>query len=373
MNIVQIDQTNKKQVRQFFDLPFHIYKDYPNWVPPMEMDMGALLHPRRHPFYKYGEASFYLAVRNEHPVGRIAVIKNQRYIDYNADPAAFFYWFECENDPEAANALFETASTWAKERGLHKIIGPKGFTPFDGAGILVKGFEHRPAFGMPYTPPFYPALIEASGFETHRETVSGYIDRNIDFPPRIHELSERVQKRRGLHIAVYKKRSDLRALIPKLKEMYNGALSGTRENTPLDDDDVNALADQLLWFADPRMIKIVMKDDEPVGFLMAYPDITAGLQKTRGKLFPFGWITLLRELRTTEWVNLNGAGVIEEYRGSGGTAILFSEIFKTAQMLPHFKYADVVQIGTDNDVMLREMKNFGIDFYKQHRVYKKEL
>lgn len=373
MDILQVNPANKKQVHQFLDLPFRIYKDNPCWVPPLELDMGAITRPQKHPFYKYGEASFFLAMRNRRAVGRIALIKNQRYIDFNHDPAAFFYWFECENDPEAAAALFETAFAWARARGLTRLLGPKGFPPLDGGGILVEGFNYRPAFGMPYNPPYYPSLIEAAGFTQYRESVSGRLDRSIQFPQRIHDLAERVRQRRGLRIATYKNRRDLRALIPKLKDLYNGALGGTQGNVPLDDDDVNALADQLLWFADPRLVKIVMKGDEPVGFLLAYPNITAGLQKTKGRLFPFGWLTLLWELRTTPWVDINGAGLLEEYRGSGSTAILFSEMFKTAQMLPRFQYAEVVQIGVENDAMQREMQNFGIHFHKKHRVYQKDL
>ena len=135
-----------------------------------------------------------------------------------------------------------------------------------------------------------------------------------------------------------------------------------------------------MWFSDPRLFKIVYKvtgpgkeDEEPVGFLMAYPDISAALQKTRGKLFPFGWITLLREFKRTDWLNINGAGLVPEYRGSGGTAILYSELFKSVVETGQFRHAEVVQIGTENENMLREMENFGVDFYKMHRTYTKNL
>jgi hypothetical protein len=243
----------------------------------------------------------------------------------------------------------------------------------DGFGLLVKGFELRPAFGLPYNPAYYIPLIEAQGFQPHRDAVSGYLGADIQFPPRIHELAERIASRRGLRIARYAKRSDLRALVPQLKELYNNALRGTAGNAPLTDDEVKALADQLLWFADPKLIKIVMKDDVPVGFLMAYPDVSAALQKTRGRLFPFGWWTLLRELRRTDWLNINGAGLIPEYRGSGGTAILYSEIFKSVVESGQFRHAEVVQIGVENENMQREMENFGVDFYKTHRTYVREL
>ena len=116
-----------------------------------------------------------------------------------------------------------------------------------------------------------------------------------------------------------------------------------------------------------------MKDDQPIGFLFAYPDISAALQKTNGRLFPFGWITLLRELKRTDWVNINGAGLLPEYRGSGGTAILYSEIFRSVRDSGQFKHAEIVQIGLENEAMQRDMENFGIDFYKTHRTYFKNL
>jgi len=116
-----------------------------------------------------------------------------------------------------------------------------------------------------------------------------------------------------------------------------------------------------------------MKDNRPVGFLLAYPDISAALQKTKGRLFPFGWLIMLRELRTTDWININGAGMVEEYRGLGGTAILYSEIFKSVTENPRYRHAEVVQIGLENDKMQRELQNFGIDFYKMHRIYQCSL
>ncbi len=373
MNILQIDLSNKRQVRDFLDLPFSIYKDIPQWVPPLVMDERNRLDPKRFPFYKHSQAGFFLAYEGARPVGRLAVLDNRHYNDFNHESTAFFYLFECENNLEAATGLFQSAFAWARARGLRKILGPKGFTPLDGFGLLVKGFEHRPAFGLPYNPEYYIPLVEAQGFEPARDAVSGHMDKNINFPPRIHELAERITTRRGLRIARYEKRADLRKLAPLLKDLYNDALRGTAGNAPVTEDEMNALADQLLWFADPKLIKVVMKGDQPVGFLLAYPDISAALQKTRGRLFPFGWLTLLRELKRTDFLNINGAGLIPEYRGSGGTAILYSEIFKSVVESGQFTHAEVVQIGTENENMQREMENFGVDFYKIHRTYSHDL
>jgi len=380
MNITQIDLTNKKQVRDFLDLPFRIYADIPQWVPPLRMDDCLRLDPKRYPFYRHSQAGFFLAYEGTRVVGRIAAIHNRLYNQYNNEASAFFYLFECENSREIANALFDAACDWARKRGLTKIIGPKGFTVLDGFGMLVKGFEYRPAFGLPYNPAYYPSLIEAAGFEVERDAVSGYLGADIQFPARIHELAERIAKRRGLRIARYRTRDDLRAFVPKLKDLYNNALRGTAGNAPMTDAEIKMMANQLLWFADPRLLKIVYKvedphkgSEEPVGFLMAYPDISAALQKTRGRIFPFGWITLLREFKRTDWLNINGAGLLPEYRGSGGTAILYSELFKSVLETGQFRHAEVIQIGIENENMQRDMENFGIDFYKIHRTYVRDL
>jgi hypothetical protein len=380
MQITRIDLKNKRQVEDFLRLPFSIYRDIPQWVPPLQMDERTRLSPKRFPFYKHSHAAFFIAYEKNHAIGRLAVLDNRHYNEYNHEATAFFYLFECENNPEAANGLFAAAFDWARAHGLTKILGPKGFTPLDGFGLLVKGFEHRPAFGLPYNPAYYVDLVEAQGFAKHSESVSGYLGASIVFPERVHELAERIAKRRGLRIARSNTRAELRRLIPHIKELYNAAIEGTTGNTPLTDAEMDTLANQLLWLADPKLIKLVMKVEDPLqgndkaaGFLFAYPDVSAALQKTKGKIFPFGWLTLLHELRRTDWLNINGAGLLPEYRGSGGTAILYSEIFKSVRESGQFKHAEVVQIGVENEAMQREMENFGIDFYKTHRVYQREI
>ncbi|MCJ7771928.1 MAG: hypothetical protein MUP22_02220, partial [Desulfobacterales bacterium] len=257
MEIVKVSLSNKKMVRQFLRLPFIIYKNIHEWVPPLLMDERARFNVRKYPFYTHSQAAFFLSMHDDQPTGRIAVINNRHFNEYNQDKTAFFYLFECENKLETASKLFEAAIDWAKSQGLNKIIGPKGFTPLDGFGMLAKGFDYRPALGIPYNPSYYIDLLEGLGFEVASESVSGYLDATIEFPNRIHELSERIQRRRGLSVSRFKKRNDLKVLIPKLKDLYNGALQGTSGGTPLTDSEANSLASQILWFADPSLIKIV--------------------------------------------------------------------------------------------------------------------
>jgi hypothetical protein len=198
------------------------------------------------------------------------------------------------------------------------------------------------------------------------------MDESTVFPEKIHQIAELLKKRRGLSIAHCESRSELKKVMLQLKDLYNASLGDTRENIPVTDEEMQTLSRQMLWFADPKLIKIVMRDESPVGFLLAYPDVSAALQKTKGRLFPFGWLVLFMELRRTKWININGAGIIEQYRGLGGTAILFSEMYKSVAE-SHYRQADIVQIGTDNENMQREIRNFGIKINKFHRVYSREL
>ena len=372
MQIEQVSTSNSRHVRAFLSLPFRLYRDIPQWVPPLAADARRMLDRRRHPFYRHSEAAFFLAREQGCPIGRLAVLDNAHYNTHNNERCAFFCLFECENIPAAAQGLFDAAFDWARGRRLERMVGPKGLTALDGMGLLVKGFEHRPALGIPYNRPYYPALIEAAGFERLEDVVSGYLGAATVFPPRIHEVAGQVMARRGLYVARFRRRRDLRALVPHLQTLYNTAIEGTSGNTPLTAEEAHTLAQQLLWFADPRLIKIVYKGDEPIGFLFAYPDVSAAIQRTQGRLFPWGWIAVLRELRRTDWININGAGILPQHRGLGGMAVLFSEIHKSI-VESGCSHVEIVQIGVGNERMQRELRGLGVDFYKTHRVYQRPL
>jgi hypothetical protein len=364
-----VDTNDHRQVKQFLELPFNLYQDTPQWVPPLAADAKKILNRQKNPFFLHSEAIFFLAFRDGgNPVGRLAILDNHNYNQFNNEKTAFFYLFECENMIETAQMLFNSGLDWAAKRGLNKIIGPRGFSVFDGTGLLVEGFNHRPAFGLPYNLPYYPRLVESIGFSSAGDSLSGYLDDNVQFPDKIHEVAGLLLKRRGLHIAKINHRRDLRSIVSGLKDLYNASLANSTGTVPITDDEANTIASQLLWFADPRLIKIVMKDDQPIGFLFAYPDVSAALQQTKGKLFPFGWAYLLLELRKTKWININGMGLKEGYRGVGGSALLLSEMVKSLEG-SRYRYADIVQIGSENGNMLRELRDLGIDFYKTHRMY----
>ncbi len=375
IRVVEVDTADRAQVRLFLDLPFRIYRDVSQWVPPLAGDAARQLDRKRHPFFRHSEAAFFLAYCGAQVCGRVCVLDNCNYNDFNASRTAHFFLFECEDDLAASEALFTAACAWARRRGLDRIEGPKGMTALDGLGLLVAGFEHRPALGIPYNRDYYPKLVEAAGFVAKNDIVSGYLDPrtlNTAAFERIERVAERVRQRRGLRVACFTSRRELRRAVPALLELYNGSLGRAEGNVPFTPDEARAMADQIIWFADPRLIKLVCKAGSPVGFLLAYPDISEAIQRVRGRLWPLGWFRLWRALKSTKWVNVNGMGILAEHRGGGGTAVLFSEMRRSI-VEGGFEHADLVQIGVENAKMQREMRDLGIVFYKTHRMYEQML
>jgi len=374
MKITAFDPDNRKLRQKFIQLPFDLYQDDPNWVPPLMMDMRLIFNRKRHGFYQHGDARFLLATHKGNTIGRLAILDNHGLQAAPSQRIGHFFFFEAKNDPMIATSLFDQGISWAQKQGLNKLYGPKGMTPLDGLGLLVRGFELRPAFGMPYNPPYYPQFFSAYGFEKVREIESGYINqKKFHLPAKVQKAARLIQERKGFHVLQLRSRKDLRNAVQLLGEMYNAALSGTEGNVPLSDSDLKTIIQGLLWIAKPELIKLIIKEDQPIGFMLAYPDISAAIRKTGGRLLPFGWIRCLCEKYHTSWININGIGIADEYRGLAGTALLFSELYKSVSSSGQFKHAEVIQIGEDNDRMRRELEGMGINFYKSHAMYELDI
>jgi GNAT superfamily N-acetyltransferase len=374
LQVMPVDLENKAEVKRFIRLPLRLYAGSGQWVPPIEMDLRLQLNPRKHPYYEHSEAVFFLAVQDGQDVGRICVLENRRYNEYHGERTAYFYHFECVEDQAVALALFDRAFEWARQRGLDKIIGPKGMGVFDGMGMLVEGFEHRAAMTMMlYNPPYYPRFAEAAGFQKEVDFVSCYLSaEDFTLPERVHRIADKVKERGNLRVVTFPSKRELRAIAPKLGKTYNDAFVDNWEYVPITDRELDMVIDDLLTVADPKLIKVIMHDDDVVGFLFAFPDLSAAIQRSRGRLFPLGFIDLLLEYRRTRWVILNGAGILPQYHGRGGNALLYSEMEKTVKAAG-FQHADLAQVAETAVQMRRDLENLGGKPYKTHRVYGRRL
>jgi len=374
LTVEQIDTRSKKQVRRFVEIPFQFYQNTPQWVPPIRIDIETMLNKDKHPFYQHSDGEFYIAVRDGRDVGRIAALENVNFNKTHNTKKAQFYFFECENNQETANALFERAFEWARKRGLDTMIGPKGLGPLDGYGILVEGFEHRQMMTMMnYNHPYIQDLVENLGFEKEVDFVSCYLhSKEFHLPERIHHIADRVVKRGTLAVKRFKSKRELIAWAPRIGKAYNQAFIRNWEYVPLTQAEIDFVVDNIMTVADPRLIKIITHGEDVVGFLFAFPDVSAALQRNKGRLFPFGIFDLMLEMRRTKWIALNGEGILEEFQGRGGNALLYSEIEKT-QKEYSFEHADLTQVAETAVQMRSDLINLGGKPYKNHRVYRRSL
>jgi len=233
MRVRSVDTTSRRDVNRFIDLAFALYRDDPLWVPPLRDEVRLCMNRRKHPFYQHSEAEFLLAESEGEPVGRVAIIDNRNYNAYNHSHTALFYLFECIDDGDVARALFDAAAGWARDRGLNRIEGPRGLLAGDGIGLLVEGFQHRPAVGIPYNPPYYDRLLVGCDLCKLTDFYSGYLPGSYELDPRYAAVAERVMARRGLHIKTFGSKRELVAWAPRMREAYNSSFGDGEGHVPL--------------------------------------------------------------------------------------------------------------------------------------------
>jgi GNAT superfamily N-acetyltransferase len=386
LQIEQIDSNKRSDVIRFYKIPFPIYAGSKEWVPPLWSDLSMQLNRKKHPFYEHSDADFFVAARDGRDIGRIAVMENKPYNKYHNRKVAAFYLFECIEDPEVASALFERIFEWARKRGLDSVMGPKGFGPLDGYGMLIDGFDRRQTMMMSaYNHPYLPRFMETLGFRKEVDFITCLINRrSFRMPDRVHSISERVLKRGAFKVLSFKNKPELLRWIPGFIKAYNAAFVNNWEYYPLSDREVNFVVDNIMQFLDQDLIKIMTHKDEVVGFILSFPDISAALQRTRGYIPPLAMLDnvppplaipdLLREVSRTEWLALNGGGILPEFKGVGGNALMYTEMEKTINShFQQFSYGELCQVAETAKEMRSDLANIGGAFHKNHRVFIRKI
>jgi hypothetical protein len=375
LNIEKIDTDNKSQVKRFVELPYRLYKDCPQWVPPLHVDAYMYLDRKKHPFHEHSDVDFFLAVCDGRDVGRIAAIENKPFNKYHGVQKSNFFLFDCENDPEAVAALFDKVTEWSRARGLDTLVGPKGMGPLDGYGVLVLGYEQRQTMTMlNYNFPYYEQLVKAQGFEKEVDFVSCFVPADkFQIPERVERITQRVMQRGGLQVKKFKNKKELVWWASRIGKAYNDAFVNNWEYYPLTQREIDFVVSNIMTIADHRLIKIIIHGDDVVGFLFAFHDVSAALQRAKGRLFPFGLLDILLELKRTNTVSVNGMGILPEFQGHGGNAMLYSEMGHTLLDFKQFVHVEMTQVAETTEQMRADLKNLNGVEYKNHRVYQKKI
>jgi hypothetical protein len=371
IKIEAVNRQDRKLVGEFVELPYRLYQGVPQWVPFMKVDVRNMLDPKKHPFYEHSDAQGFIAQRNGQTVGRVAVMENRLYNQVQNKKVASFNLLESENDLDVITALCDTCREWASARGLEKIVGPKPFGLGDGYGVLVEGFEKRQMMiMMNYNLPYLPRLLEEYGFEKEVDFVSCQIDiEKFTLPEKVKRVAERVLEKGTIGVRSFRSRQELRTVGRQIGEVYNRVFVKNWEYYPYTQREIETAIENVILFADPKMIKVLTDGDAIIGFLFAFPDVSKAIQRHKGSLNPISILDLLWETKRTDMVSVNGMGVLEEYHGRGGNALLYYEMEKTVKS-QHFKYAEFTQVAESAEQMRKDLITLGGAEVKNHRVYR---
>lgn len=382
-NIKVVPINSKSQKKAFMMLPFEIYKNNKYWVSPLLTDMrymfglngffdSILGNKGRHPFYEYGQMQLYLAYKNNQLVGRIAAINNDKYNEIHQHyKTGFFGFFECINDQQVANALFDKAKIWLKERGMNRMQGPASPSSSYDFGLLTKGFDDYPRVDMPYQHEYYQHLYSNYGLPCEQELLAYKMDAATIFNnEKLKRGAAAVQKRYKVEIKPIDMKN-VKEEVKKIKEVYNKAWQPLWGIVPLSDAEIDAYAEKFLLIAIPELIPFIYVDGQLAGMAVAVLDFNHILKDLKGKLFPFGY-KIFTQKKKVKWMRVILLGLFPEFQGKGIDAVVYKHLID-AGMRQGFEYCEGSYILKDNAMMNRGMRAVSAEVYKEYKVYEMDI
>jgi len=362
----------KSDLNKFLKFQWEIYKDYPHWVPPLLYDKKHILDKKNNPFFQHAEMDNFLAWHNNKIVGRISAIKNDLHNQYHHDKVGFFGFFECINDQEVANKLFDTAKAWLLNKGLDVMRGPANPSSNDEWSMLVEGFDDDPRLLMPYNPPYYLELVDNYGFKKAKDLLAFSIEaKDLKTAEKVKRVALLAKERAGL-IIYQMNPKEFNKDLEKVKYIYNKAWAPNWGFVPMTDAEIDAMAKDLKPLVEPSLIYFGEVNGELIGFALVLPDYNQIFKHMNGKLLPFNWLKLFTMKKKITWSRVITLGIIPEYQRKGLDAVFYMEAMDRAAKL-NIHRGEASWILEDNDMMVRGALAMKGVQYKRYRVYDCEL
>jgi len=359
---------DEEQLKQFVEFPYKLYEKDKYWVPPLKRDVCHLFDKSANPFWKHSERDLYLVYRNEHLVGRVAAIVDQNFIEFWKENTGYFGFFECEEDVEAAKALFDAVRNFQREKGMEKFIGPMNPSTNDECGFLLEGYYSSPVIMMTYTPEYYHELAKASGLVKAKDLYAYYV--NTDDAPL--EYLERICSivRRRVHDIKIRcvNMKDFSNEVKKIQEVYNDAWSPNWGFVPMTDAEFKEIANNLKPLIVPELVFILELNNVPAGVSLTVPNYNEILKKVKGKLGPIGMLKFLYYRSKIKEVRLVIMGVRRQFQKMGLESLLYLESFKAGKRLG-YKGGELSWTLEDNYEVNNGIKKMGGKLYKKWRMY----
>lgn len=328
VEIVQIP-LSKKELKIFTKFQIDLYKGNPFYVPPLISDDVATLSPDKNPAFEFCDAACFMAFRDGKPVGRIAAIINNKVNKKDNTKFVRFGFIDFIDDLEVSGALLKAAEDWGRAKGMKKIIGPLGFTDLDHEGMLVEGFDELSTMATIYNYPYYPQHMEAHGYSKDSDWVEFLMEVPDGIPEKYNRIADIVKKKFGLRVLKYSSRSRIkkeygRALFHLINESYKDLY----QYSPLSDRQIEKYINDYLGLLNLDLVTLIVdKEGQLAGVGISMPSMSRALQKSGGKLFPFGWIDLLKGLKgKNDRVDLLLVAVRPEFLNKGVNALLFQDL-----------------------------------------------
>lgn len=348
----------KKNLRKFTQFQIDLYRGNGCYVPPLVSDDVKTLDPKENPAFDFCEAQCFMAYEDGRPVGRVAAIINNAVNKRSGEKSVRFGFLDFEDNPEVSAALMNAVEDWGRERGMTRVIGPLGFTDLDHEGMLVEGFDELSTMATIYNYPYYPEHIERLGYAKDSDWKEFVMDVPDGIPEKMNRVADIVKKRTGLKVKKYTSRKKIKEEYGRaLFELVNEAYDQLYEYSPLTDRQIEYYINQYLDLLDLDLVTIIVDEEEKlVGVGISMPSMSRALQKAKGKLFPFGWIPLLKGLKgKNDRVDLLLVAVKPEYQSKGVNALLFQDLipyyikrgFKWAESNPEMETNAKVQSQWD--------------------------
>jgi hypothetical protein len=365
---------SRKDLKTFIYLPEKIHAGHANWVHPIYMDDWKYFNRKKNKAYAYCDAVLLLAFRDGRPVGRATGIINRRYNEYRHEKTARFGYFDVYEDREAFTAILRHIESWARAKGMTKIVGPYGFSDQDPEGFLIEGFEHRATLATYYNFEWMPKWLEADGYAKDNDWFVYKLDVPKELPEFYKKIYERHVRRGNFDIVEFKSRREIKPWIrPVLSLMNETYVAGNIYGyTPLSEEEMDDLAKRYLPVIDPRFVKVIAKDGQVLSFIIAMPDMTEGIRKARGRMLPFGFIHVLRSAKKTKQLDLMLGAVKEAYRGKGLDVVMGVKTIRSASEAG-MEMMDTHHEMEANVKVRAEMERMGGVIYKKYRAFYKML
>ena len=314
----------------------------------------------------------FLAYKNGNIAGRITAHENNNHVAYHHEKIGFFGFFECIDDQDVANELFNAAAKWLKDRGLTAMRGPASFSVNgDPIGLLVDGFDSTPIVGMVYNPKYYISLFEKAGLLKSQDLFAYRFDITKKGSEKLKGIVARALKDPKLTIRTARKK-DIKKELDKLKFIYNEALANNWGAVPMTEDEFEHFSGELKLAVDEDMTHIAEYDGKPVGLSLVFRNFNEALQSARGRLFPFGLIKILLKQKKISWVRVPVLGVLEPYRNRGIDIIFYSRMMEIG-FKKGYQFGELSYILESNSNMNSIIQRLGSDIYKTYRLYDRAL